>query len=133
MSVDGVRVRSRDSAPGRLRQRGAMLLAVLAPVLLLGSGLALTGFDTGTPSHRREADTLSARASRTETGAAGHEHEPLSLILSPSYAHLPLTQADLPVPPMRSMRLSWRPDSLQQALLFERVSTLEARRRPPCV
>ena len=37
-----------------------MLLAVLAPVLLLGSGLALTGFDTGTPSHRREAERTRA-------------------------------------------------------------------------
>ena len=37
-----------------------MLLAVLAPVLLLGSGLALTGFDTGIPSHRREAERTRA-------------------------------------------------------------------------
>lgn len=37
-----------------------MLLAVLAPVLLIGSGLALTGFDTGTPSHRREAERTRA-------------------------------------------------------------------------
>ena len=33
-----------------------MLLAVLAPMLLLGSAVALTGFDIGIPSHRREAE-----------------------------------------------------------------------------
>ena len=55
MLVDGGRFRSAGPAPGR-RQRGAMLLAVLAPVLLLGSAVALTGFDTGMPSHRREAE-----------------------------------------------------------------------------
>ena len=48
------------NALGRRRQRGAMLLAVLAPVLLLGSGLALTGFDTGPPSHRREEERTRA-------------------------------------------------------------------------
>ena len=56
MQVEGERLRSTGSASGRRRQGGALLLAVLAPLLLLGSSVALTGFDIGTPSHRREAE-----------------------------------------------------------------------------
>ena len=56
---DGGRARGRHSEPGR-RQRGAMLLAVLAPVLLLGSGLALSGFDAGVSFHWRTAERTRA-------------------------------------------------------------------------